>query len=290
MQTTTNCVKKSQPPSPQAFEFSYDDLPEYVRRAFDKLRRQGVEPLTFHVAAWLFPWTSEDVYRELRDDIAAHGLRQEIVKIADAILDGRTRYIACIELGVEPVFKEWDGKGEPLDFVVSQNLHRRHLRDDQRAVIAAVYQQALANQSKRKRAATAAAKRHGTISSEAGAAPKQRARAQAAKALNVSEAKVRKAEEVRKSSPKLVEQVKVGKLTLAQAHAQSKPAPSGDQPVLDALRSLERKLVKLHPESLDETRLQALAMRTQPIADFHSAVVERLKELQVTPVVDEPAK
>jgi hypothetical protein len=279
---------ESEPPSPQAFEFSYDDLPEYARRAFDKLRRLGVEPLTFHVAAWLFPWTSEDAYRELRDDIAANGLRQEIVKLGDVILDGRTRYIACIELGVNPVYKDWDGKGEPLNFVVSQNLHRRHLRDDQRAAIAAVFQQALANQSKQKRAATAAAKRHGTISSEAGGAPKQRARTQAAKALNVSEAKVRKAEEVGKSSPKLLEEVKSGKITLAKAHAQTKPLGAEDESLLNALRAVETKLVKLHPESMDETRLQALATRTQPIADFHSAVMERLKELQVTPVVDEP--
>jgi hypothetical protein len=266
-----------------------NDLPEYVRRVFDEQGRRGAEPQSFHPAASLFPWPTESVYRQLRDDIAAHGLRQEIVKLADAILDGRTRYIACVELGVEPVYKEWDGMGEPLDFVVSENLHRRHLNDDQRAAIAAGLQQALAAQSKQKRAAKAAAKRHGTISSEAGGAPKQRARAQAAKALNVSEKKVRKAEEVCKSSPKLLDEVKSGKITLNKAHTQSKPAPSGDQPVLDALRALERKLVKMLPESMDKTRLQALAKRTQPIADFHSAVVERLKELQVTPVVDEPA-
>ena len=30
----------------------------------------------------------------------------------------------------------WDGKGTPLDFVVSKNLQRRHLNDTQRGVVA----------------------------------------------------------------------------------------------------------------------------------------------------------
>jgi len=32
---------------------------------------------------------------------------------------------------------EWDGKGSPEAFVVSMNLHRRHLNESQRAMIAA---------------------------------------------------------------------------------------------------------------------------------------------------------
>jgi ParB-like chromosome segregation protein Spo0J len=58
-------------------------------------------------------------------------------------LDGRNRYRACCELGIELDFEdysqEFSGSDtfDPLQFVLSRNLHRRHLKQSQRAMIGA---------------------------------------------------------------------------------------------------------------------------------------------------------
>lgn len=52
------------------------------------------------------------------------------------ILDGRNRWRACESLGIEPFVERYDGDN-PLAFVVSLNLRRRHLSETQRALVAA---------------------------------------------------------------------------------------------------------------------------------------------------------
>jgi hypothetical protein len=74
-------------------------------------------------------------FGELVGDIRAHGLVQPIVRFEGKILDGRNRYRACQHVGVEPRYVEWDGES-PTAYVLSLNLHRRHLTDGQRAMIA----------------------------------------------------------------------------------------------------------------------------------------------------------
>ena len=43
---------------------------------------------------------------------------------------------ACRALGIEPMTRQWDGRGDPLDYVVSKNLHRRLLNESQRGRVA----------------------------------------------------------------------------------------------------------------------------------------------------------
>jgi len=94
------------------------------------------EQLTPHAAAEIFPQMDEGNFQELKDDIAVNGQREQIVTYQDQILDGRHRYRACTELGIKPLIREYQGD-DPFGFVVSMNLHRRHLNDSQRAMIAA---------------------------------------------------------------------------------------------------------------------------------------------------------
>jgi hypothetical protein len=93
-------------------------------------------PLLFHPLADIFPLLAEDHLQELARDIKAHGLLDSIVLHDGKILDGRCRHLACQIAGEEPHFEGYAGT-DPLGFVVSCNLHRRHLNESQRAMVAA---------------------------------------------------------------------------------------------------------------------------------------------------------
>jgi hypothetical protein len=93
--------------------------------------------LEIHPLAEIFPPMSDEGFAALVSDIRENGLREAIILHEGKVLDGRNRYRACTELGIEPITKPWDQRGDALDYVVSKNLHRRHLDDRQRAGVAA---------------------------------------------------------------------------------------------------------------------------------------------------------
>lgn len=92
--------------------------------------------LTAHPLASLFPVMIPAEYAEFKKDIETNGLHEPIVLYEGQILDGRNRYQACCELSIELATTEYTGD-DPIGFVLSKNLHRRHLDASQRALIAA---------------------------------------------------------------------------------------------------------------------------------------------------------
>lgn len=90
----------------------------------------------WHPYADIFPWIEGPAFDELKADIAKNGVLEPIVFLDDAILDGRNRYMAARALGIEYPRVEYEGD-DPLSFVLSKNLARRHLTDRQRADVAA---------------------------------------------------------------------------------------------------------------------------------------------------------
>ena len=62
---------------------------------------------------------------ELVADIKSHGVREPIILLDGAVLDGWHRYQAAIEAGVPVGTVQFDGD-DPVGHVISANAHRRH--------------------------------------------------------------------------------------------------------------------------------------------------------------------
>jgi hypothetical protein len=160
--------------------------------------------LPHHEFSKLFPMIEGEQFDGLVKDIRENGQREPIILHQGAILDGRNRFAACVDAGVEPSFEEFTGT-DPLAFVISRNLHRRHLDESQRAMVAA----GLANLS---RGGDRSKAPIGGLSD-----------AQAAKALNVGERSVERAKVVRREGvPELVKAVEAGTLPVSAAAAIAK--------------------------------------------------------------------
>jgi hypothetical protein len=152
----------------------------------------------FHDVANLFPMLDADELKALATDIFENGQREPIALFEGKILDGRNRYVACVDAGVEPLFTEYKGR-HPIDYVVSLNLKRRHLDESQRAMVAAK----LANLSDGQRADRVA----GSIDLPT-----------AAKMLNVSESSIKRAKTVqREAAPEIVKAVESGDVSVSAA-------------------------------------------------------------------------
>jgi N6-adenosine-specific RNA methylase IME4 len=152
-----------------------------------------------HPLADLFPFASEADFATLAQDISRNGLLEPIVLLDDAILDGRNRYRACANVGVEPRFVQYEGD-DPLSYVVSKNLARRHLDESQRSMVAA----RIADMKEGRPSETAPI---GTVSQE-----------DAGQKLNVSRRSVGRAKKVLNSGDKdLINAVDSGQMSVSVA-------------------------------------------------------------------------
>ena len=170
-----------------------------------------------HPFADLFPLLEGEEFEALVEDIREHGLRNPIVLLGDAILDGRNRYRACLEAGVEPRLEEFRDS-DPLAYIISHNLRRRHLDVSQRAMIAV-------------RLATMRQGERTDLQPPPANLPKVR-QAEAARLLNVGDRSLRSAKTVLDDGvPELAEAVVAGELVennLTLAHgARETRVPAG---------------------------------------------------------------
>ena len=91
-----------------------------------------------HPAAELFPLMTDEELQELARDIGANGLAHPLVVDAEGqLIDGRNRLEACKIAGVEPKFEKLNG-WDPVLYILSANIERRHLSKGQRAMLTAI--------------------------------------------------------------------------------------------------------------------------------------------------------
>lgn len=93
-----------------------------------------MKKLEAHPLAEMLPMMSEPEYIALRDSIRDHKQSDPIELFEGKILDGRNRYRACLELGIEPKLKEFAGK-DPIQHVYARAVHR-NMSDSQKAAAA----------------------------------------------------------------------------------------------------------------------------------------------------------
>lgn len=165
-----------------------------------------------HTFARLFPVITGPDFDALVADIKANGLRDPIVTLGGMILDGQNRQLACEAAGVKPEYEPYEGP-DPLAFVISRNMARRHLTDDQRAAIAAEIAKAKPGKG-----------------DESYLPNPKPTIAQAATMMKVNPKQVKRAKAIKKESPKAFKKVKEGKLSLNAAHEQTHPRKAKESP------------------------------------------------------------
>ena len=170
-------------------------------------RLQDLRP---HRDSALVPEMRPDEYAALLADIHERGIIVPLDVIDGKVLDGRHRLKAARELSLSSVpIREVALNGETATaWLLKAAVLRRHLSDDQRAMMAALY----AKDHPRKEGRPA--KKLRATGSEF---PAGEASVAAAQTMNVAPNRVKKAVAVLNKSPELAEQVHRGDVKLAQA-------------------------------------------------------------------------
>lgn len=96
-----------------------------------KLREFEVHPL-----ADLFPLVEGQEYEDLRTSVRENGVVNRVTLYQGKILDGRNRMRAAIAEGVHVPTHNLPDDADPVAFVLSQNIMRRHLTPHDRAALA----------------------------------------------------------------------------------------------------------------------------------------------------------
>lgn len=216
--------------------------------------------LEVHPYAELFPLIEGEEFERFAADIRDNGLRDKIVLLDGRILDGRNRYRAALHHqlpgadGDAAWFKDFheEAEGDPLAWVLSKNLSRRHLNESQRAVVAA----RLANLPSHRPAGDKSANL-------------RTSQADAARRLNVSTRLLQSARQVLdKGTSDLVKQVVQGVLAVSQAERAARLDAEAQARVVDLVTQGKANVVRtVIKQGARAARERVLGAKQQALPD-----------------------
>ena len=109
------------------------NLDEIIKDHYPEFR--GVHPSCIAV-----PMCSQEDYDRLTESIRTYGLAEPLIRTKDGLLlDGRTRLLACYEVGKDIIIHDDNGVVDPWVISKNKNIDRRHLSPGQKAIFAAAW-------------------------------------------------------------------------------------------------------------------------------------------------------
>ncbi len=224
-----------------------------------------------HPLAEMFPMLPDRELMQLAYDIRDNGQAEPIILYEGKILDGRNRHQACRVLKIEPVFAEFDGT-DPLAYVVSKNLHRRHLSDSQRSAIAGRLADAKAGGMRDPERANLRGR-------------EEISNARAAELLNVSERSVQTAKKIiRDGEPEVIAAVQAGAMSLNEASNIVQLRPDQQKEVVKLPKDERRRVTtdevfnEKRPSKAASKRISALEDALAELAEIRATPAEILAE------------
>lgn len=169
-----------------------------------------------HPAADLFPMMDAESFSAFKADISLRGLIEAIWICDGKILDGRNRYRACQELGIEVRTRDYTGES-PVSFVWSLNGARRQLSKSELAAVAVEMLAPLEMEAKARMTSGTNQYTSPTPEVQEGFKDRGEAAAVAARLVGVGKTIVHQAKRVKRESPELYAEVRAGKMSVDKA-------------------------------------------------------------------------
>jgi N6-adenosine-specific RNA methylase IME4/transposase len=227
----------------------------------------NIDDLKIHPFAAMFPMMTDHELAGLAVDIKQNGQQNPVTLWrGNILLDGRNRIAACKRAGIEPHFDVYEGNN-PIRFIVSQNVQRRNMNLEQRALIAAgLYHLAVGKIS-----AGLASKvsdleiTWGTLADHDPMSQKE-----AAEVIGVSLITVARAVAIlEKGAPDLIEAVREGRMSIARAYEIATTMPAEEQAEISKLP--EQDIIDTHERHKRDQKRTDTLRRVAEAAEKGSA-------------------